>query len=70
MKISALHGKAHNLLLMEKQTLIFLPEMFPGSQVVARGGCSFTQKVLTAQSAGAIGCLVVNNEPKTSAMQV
>jgi hypothetical protein len=31
--------------------------------LIDRGGCAFTQKVLNAQNAGAIGAIVANNQP-------
>lgn len=33
--------------------------------IIDRGSCAFTQKVLNAQDAGAIGAIVVNNNPDT-----
>ena len=34
------------------------------------GGCGFGEKVMNAQTAGAIGIVVINNSPGTSAMMV
>ena len=37
--------------------------------VVARGGCSFTDKILAAAAAGALGVVVINTDATTSPMQ-
>ena len=34
-----------------------------------RGACNFTDKVLNAQDAGAVACIVINNQPGTITMQ-
>jgi hypothetical protein len=36
--------------------------------VIYRGGCTFTKKCLNAQQAGAIACIVINNEPAPTVM--
>ena len=36
-------------------------ELFGNIAIIDRGGCAFTQKVINAQNAGAVGALIVNN---------